>query len=91
MRFICIARPEGARNQRFARYVFGRRLGQRAGEREQHRTTGKRNDCRPDAHDLAASIDHERVRGDQRLDFGESEQPFSIAHDQARGRCIERA
>ena len=70
MRLIGITRPKGARDQRFARDIFGPRLGEHAGEREQHRTTSKRNDAPPGAHDLAAGIDHERVRSNQRLDLG---------------------
>ena len=61
MRCICIARPEGARDQHLARYVLGPGLGECTGEREQHRTTGKRNNHRPGAH---APVQYElRIEG----------------------------
>ena len=70
MRFIGELRPEGARHERVPRHVFRPRLGQRAGEREQHRTPRERDHVPAvPAHDMAARVHDERLRRQQRLDL----------------------
>jgi len=91
MGFVGLPRPEGAGEQRFPRHITGPGFRERAGEREQHRPTRKRNHRNVAAHDLAAGIEYERTRRQQRFDFSEPEQPVSLAQYQARGGGIERA
>ena len=86
MRFVGVLRAERAREQHGARHVGGPRFGERAGEREQDRAGRERDDFLPVAHGVAAGVDDERFRLQQRFDLGEQERAFLAVRDQARGR-----
>jgi len=90
MRFIGLPRSKGAREERFPRHVFGPRLRQRANKREQYWAAGERNHGRPGAHDVAAGVDNECVRCQQRLNLFEPKQSLSVARDQSCGGRLER-
>ena len=65
------------------------RFAERAGEREQHRTPGKRDDLAFITHDMTASVDDECFRAEQRFDFLEQEEPLLATRDQARGGRVQ--
>ena len=73
MRFVGQLRSECARDERVPRHVSGPRFGQRAGEREQHRTRCERDHRACVAHDVTARVDDERLRRQQRFDLIEQE------------------
>ena len=85
MRFIGVLRPEGPCDERVSRTSAGHAFGQRAGEREQHRTRlASETTVRCLAHDVAARVHDQRVRRQQRFDLLEQERALLAARDQAR-------
>ena len=89
MGFVDVLRAEGAREQHVPRHVAGPRLAERARQREQHRTPCERHQHVPLAHEIAAGVDDERLRCEQRLDFLEQERALLAARDQPRHRRVE--
>ena len=91
MRFVGVLRAERARDERVPRHVARPRFGQRAREREQHRTRRERDHRAASTHDVAAGVDDERVRRQQRLDLLEQERALLAARDQARRGRVQHA
>jgi hypothetical protein len=89
MRFVGVPGPKSAGKERGPGDVRGPNFAQRAGEREQDRARRERDRGVGVAHDMAASIDDERSRSEQRLDLLEEERSFLARCNQARGRRIE--
>src|ERR1700689_2989766 len=69
MRFIGALRSEYAGDERVPGYVSRPGFAQRACEREQHRTLGKRDHLAFVTHDMTASVHDESLRGEQRFDL----------------------
>ena len=62
MRRVSELGSERPRDERTPWYVFGPRFGQRACQREQHRTPGQRDHHACVTHDMTAGVDDERFR-----------------------------
>ena len=69
MQFVGMAGAEGASQQRLARGIARPGLGQRPGEREEHRPAVERDNRFAPADDGATGVDDERLRREQCLDF----------------------
>jgi predicted dithiol-disulfide oxidoreductase (DUF899 family) len=84
MGFVGALRSECPRDEHVPRCVSGPRLGQRAREREQHRTPCERDHRAGVTHDMTARVHDERPRRLQRLDLLEQEEALLAARNQAR-------
>ena len=79
------------RDQRVARHVAGPGLGQRAGEREQHRPPGERDESPPARTTWRQASTTSALRGQQRLDLVEPQRPLLAARRSARRRASANA
>ena len=87
MRLIGVLATEGACDELASRNVSGPGFAQCAREREQYRARRQRDHRACVAHDIAAGVDDERLRPQQRFDFLEQQQPLLAAPGQTgRGR-----
>lgn len=91
MRFVRVFRAKRRGNERVSRHVAGPCLAEQAGEHEQHRAARERHGHARVAHRVAACIDDECVRFQQRLDLVEQHESRRAARDEPRGRRIEHA
>jgi hypothetical protein len=89
MRFVGVLRPKGASEERAPRHVRGPRFAQRARKRKQHRTCGERDDGIGVSHDMAACVNDQRTRSQQRFNVPKQHNPLLAGHNQAGGRRVQ--
>ena len=89
MRFIGVLRLECASKQRASRNVCRPRLTQRAYKREQDRARCERDHGLCIAHHVAAGVDDERPRSQQRFNLLKQEKPLLARSNQTRGGRVQ--
>ena len=90
MRLVGALCAERACNQRVSRNVCRPRFGQRAHQREQHRTFCERDHGAVVVHRMAARVDDECLRSEQCFHFREQQRTLFRVRDQPRGRRVQR-
>ena len=90
VRLVGVLRAERAGEQRVPRHVAGPGL---ASVRASANSTGRRasgTTCSRSRTTIAAGVDDQRLRGEQRLEFRQQERALLAARDQPRRRRVER-